>query len=206
MAQLALALRKKTEIEKRDLGSTMAKALTENPTIFLTPAPTAAEITNAGKAVEDQGLIVVQAEADLKAEIAKYEQLDAAFDEVLTRAGKYFENATKGDATLLALTGAPIKGASSPIGPLPAPGNLRVALGDKPGEDDLIWDPINGAMVYIVQYSTTANGPWLQGYMGTMSKCTIAGLTSGDEYFFQACGVGAAGQGPWSDIARKRAA
>jgi hypothetical protein len=188
------------------LASTMADAFTDNATVFPDPDPTPLELTTAGTALRTAITTLAQAEAALEGLRAAVDDKSAALNLVLTRASKFAENVTDGDPVKLALSGAPLRGAPAPIGELPAPGNLRASLGDKDGETDLIWDPTKGAMVYIVQYSTTANGPWLQGYMGTMSKCTISGLTSGQEYYFQVCAVGAAGQGVWSDIARKRAA
>ena len=206
MAQLALGLARKDKDQKIILADTMAKAFTENATTFPDPDPTPVAITAAGTALRTAITQLAEAEAVVEGKRAIVETKEDELDALLTKAGKYSENVTNGDPAKLALTGAPLKGTSAPIGELPAPGNLRVSIGDKPGENDLIWDAVKGAMVYLVRYGTTLNGPWTQGYMGTMSKCTIANLTSGQEYIFQSCAVGAAGQGAWSDIASKRAA
>jgi hypothetical protein len=48
-------------------------------------------------------------------------------------------------------------------------------------------------------------GPWTQCYVGKASSCTVTGLTSGTQYWFQVCAIGAAGPSAWSDPATKRA-
>ena len=40
---------------------------------------------------------------------------------------------------------------------------------------------------------------------GKASSCTATGLTSGTQYWFQVCAIGAAGPSAWSDPATKRA-
>ncbi len=49
------------------------------------------------------------------------------------------------------------------------------------------------------------SGPWTQCYVAKASSCTITGLTSGTQYWFQICAIGAAGPSVWSDPATKRA-
>ena len=39
---------------------------------------------------------------------------------------------------------------------------------------------------------------------GKASICTVTGLTSGTQYWFQVCAIGAAGPSAWSDPATKR--
>jgi hypothetical protein len=206
MAQLALALARKTLDEKILLADTMAQGLTDNPTVFPDPDPTPVAITAAGTALRAAITALAEAEAVVEGRRADVLAKSEVLGGLLTKSAKFMENVTDGDPVKLALSGAPLKGAPAPIGELPAPGNLRASLGDNPGEDDLIWDGVKGGMVYIVQFGTGLDGPWTQGYMGTASKCTITGLISGQEYVFRVCAVGTAGQGPWSDIAAKRAA
>jgi hypothetical protein len=40
---------------------------------------------------------------------------------------------------------------------------------------------------------------------GKASSCTVTGLTSGTQYWFQVCASGAAGPSAWGDPATKRA-
>jgi hypothetical protein len=62
-----------------------------------------------------------------------------------------------------------------------------------------------GVQTYIAQYATSPNGPWTECYVGKASSCTVTGLTSGTQYWFQVRAIGAAGPSAWSDPATKRA-
>jgi hypothetical protein len=94
----------------------------------------------------------------------------------------------------------------TPVGPLPRPANLVATGGDHDGTVDLAWDAIKrGVQTYIAQQATSASGPWTQCYVGKPSSCTVTGLTSGTQYWFQVSAIGAAGPSPWSDPATKRA-
>ena len=79
------------------------------------------------------------------------------------------------DAAELQSGGWELRGAPTPVGPLPAPANLAATGGDLEGEVDLSWD------------------------------ANPRGLISGTQYWFRVRAVGAAGPGPWSDPATKRA-
>jgi hypothetical protein len=59
--------------------------------------------------------------------------------------------------------------------------------------------------VYIAQVVPASGGEYTQCYVGQASGCTVKGLDSGKEYWFRVCALGAAGEGPWSDRAAKRA-
>ena len=70
----------------------------------------------------------------------------------------------------------------------------------------LSWDAIRrGVQTYIAQQAISPSGPWTQCYVGKASSCTVTGLTSGTQYWFQVCPIGAAGPSAWSDPATKRA-
>ncbi len=71
---------------------------------------------------------------------------------------------------------------------------------------DLTWDAIRrGVQTYVAQHSTSPSGPWTECYLGNASSCTVTGLTSGTQYWFQVRAIGAAGPSAWSDLATKRA-
>ena len=115
------------------------------------------------------------------------------------------ETVTKDPATLqsggwdLASTHA------SPVGPMAAPANFHATSGDNPGEVDLGCDTQAGVQTHMVEYSTSATGPFTLGYTGKKSSCAILGLVSGTIYWFQMWAVGAAGPGPKSGPLMKRA-
>ena len=80
------------------------------------------------------------------------------------------------------------------------------AGGDSESTVDLTWDAIRrGVQSYVAEQATASSGPWTQCYVGRASKCTVTGLTSGTQYWFQVRAIGAAGPSAWSDPATKRA-
>lgn len=92
------------------------------------------------------------------------------------------------------------------MGDLPAPDDLRAAMGDVDGEIDLVWDRVRGASAYVVQMCPDpTRGDWTQAALSTSSKATVPGLTSGQTTYFRVAALGAAGQGAWSDVASKMA-
>ena len=94
----------------------------------------------------------------------------------------------------------------APVGQLPQPANLVATGGDLEGTVDLSWDALRrGVQTYIAQQATSPSGPWTQCYVGKASSCTVTGLTSGTQYWFQVRAIGAAGPSAWSDPATKRA-
>ncbi len=92
-----------------------------------------------------------------------------------------------------------------PLGPLPAPVNLRVAAGEAPGTCGLSCKAVNGGKTYVAEWALSPSGPWTQFYVGTKLRCVATGLTSGTLYYFRMAVVGAAGQSPWSNITEQRA-
>jgi len=204
MAELALGLDRKNLDQKMTLGASMVSACTDNPN---TPGdnPVLALITAKQAAITAKRKDIVAAQTALDNEEAALAQLEQEHDELLVAEKKHLESVTRGDRAKLSTVGAPLKGEAAPIGPLPAPRNLRLTSNDHEGGLDAMCDTLDGARMWIFRYATTPNGPWTQGYMGTQSRCTILGLSSGQEYFVQAQAIGTAGPSPWSDLARKRA-
>ena len=114
--------------------------------------------------------------------------------------------ALTGAAATLQSGGWELQAARAPVGQLPQPANLVATGGDLEGTVDLSWDALRrGVQTYIAQQATSSSGPWTQCYVGKASSCTVTGLTSGTQYWFQVCAIGAAGPSAWSDPATKRA-
>jgi len=109
------------------------------------------------------------------------------------------------DAAQLQSGGWHLRGAPTPVGPMPAPQNLSATAGDLDGEVDLSWEPVSGRDTYVGEHSISATGPWTQFYIGKKSGTTATGLASATMYWFRIRAVGTAGSGPFSDIAQKRA-
>jgi hypothetical protein len=148
---------------------------------------------------------VVEAVSRLDTLESELETLERQLDELLTAEGAYIQSASAGQENKILSAGVEVADAPSPVGQLPAPANLRATGGDLEGEADLSWDPVPGRDTYIAECASAATGPWNQIYVGKRSSCTTSDLSSGQMYYFRVRAVGAAGPGPWSDIAHKRA-
>jgi len=65
---------------------------------------------------------------------------------------------------------------------------------------------MRGARIYKVQLSADTVSPpanWTDKANPTRSKCTLAGLTSGQKLWVRVKAIGANDEGPWSDVAWK---
>ena len=204
MIQLALGLSRRNLDQKISLATDLVAGLTNN-TYFTDPDPELAAITAKIAAIGQKRKDIAKTAATLATQELELDQLEQDLGGLITQTGAYIISASKGDPVKVATTNAPIKGEGAPVGALAAPGNLRLTTSDQEGALDGMCDRVYGAASYLARYSTSANGPWTQGYAGSASRFTLTGLVSGQEYFVQVCAVGPEGPGPWSDIARKRA-
>ncbi len=204
MAQVALKLREKTVDEKLTLTQTVVGSMTGNAS-FATPSPPLAGLTSAASAVTAKRAEVASAETALATRQSELDTLVQQLEQLLTQEASYVQNASQGDETKILSASMPVKDQAAPIGPLPAPGNLRASGGDLEGTCDGMWDPVSGRDTYIAEYATNVAGPWTQFYVGKKSSATASGLASGQLYFFRVRAVGTAGPGPWSDVAQERA-
>ena len=87
------------------------------------------------------------------------------------------------------------------------PENLAATAGDLDGEIDLVWEPVEGANSYIIQYSRSEKEPvnWIQDDVVSRSSYTVSRLKSGHNYWFRVAAAGSKGQGHWSKPISKKA-
>jgi hypothetical protein len=123
----------------------------------------------------------------------------------LTSLASWAQGVVSGNGPKLEAAGFPLERPRLPIGPLPAPVNLRSVAGEEPGTADLSCKAVRGGKSYLAQCALAPVGPWNTIYTGTKPRCLATELTSGTVYYFRFAVVGAAGQSPWSDISEKRA-
>jgi hypothetical protein len=55
---------------------------------------------------------------------------------------------------------------------------------------DAIW---RGVQTYVAQQAASPSGPWTECHVGKASSCTVTGLTSGTQFWFQVRAIGTAG-------------
>jgi hypothetical protein len=171
--------------------------LTDNPH-YLTPSPTLAPvqtaldefITSVSDAVNG-GVTLTSIKNDKRAVLVA----------LLRQLANYVQANCKGDMTILLSSGFPIqKPQRSPIGVLPAPGNLTVTLGARSGELNASAAPIAGAAIYNWRV-TAATAPTVvvQSAQTTAASNIFDNLTPGVVYNVEANAVGSAGPSDWSD-------
>jgi hypothetical protein len=111
-----------------------------------------------------------------------------------------------GDKAAMQALGLDVVEGGAVMGVLPSPTNVRSRRGPLEGTVSVIWGAVRGRLVYKVEQSLEANGPWTVVYEGGRAQTLIGGLVSGQEYFFRVRCVGSSGPGTLSDITKTRAA
>jgi len=200
---IALGLAKRPPEDKAALGTDIWNSTKTKPE-FTAASPTPAELKTAIDGVTGQVTLIAATQAALDAATLGMPDKTAILDDVLGRYASFAESKSK-DKAVLAGWSFPVRAERSPVGQLPAPGDLQVSQGDMASSLEPHWDPVRGATAYIVDIAESADGPWTQKYVGTKANCIITGLVSGKEYWLRVCAVGAAGPSDWSDRASKRA-
>lgn len=206
MKKPKLELQNKTDAELNAFAGSVLTGLTGNPH-FPSPDPELSELSDAITEFHDahQDFIVKQSGA--KTATALKKQKRKALEGVLNDLAGFVDRKAKGEEAKILSANMPVRDDRTPIGELPPPANLSATYGDHPGEVDLLWDPVKGTRTYDVEYRLH-DGPseWARFASVSPSRATVTGLEPGAEYAFRVRAVGAAGPGPWSDEAVKRAA
>jgi len=138
----------------------------------------------------------------------KRDAKDAA-DTAATKLARFFE--AKKDITPAQVQGLGFTLKSDATPPsIVAPDGLDVKFGDVPGQVSVHWNPVPGAVTYMVHYrlANTPDAPWQLGYNNSTSDCRVNGLTPGALYEFKVCVVfaGRDQPGPACSVVEHRAA
>jgi len=196
MAQVITGLKGKNVDEKITYGETLITSLTGNPHITIDPAKLT-ELTDAKTELDTDRQAAKNAQQASLAAFQAQNASEKAFDVVVSDISKIV-NATLKDPEKLLSTGLPLKDEGGPVGELPPPEDFSVTYGDAAGELDTQWDPVDGAVSYLVQINFTEpenEDAWTEAGTPTQSKFTIENLTSGDRVYIRVIAVGTAGQG-----------
>ena len=145
-------------------------------------------------------------EAELELAVSQLDDQREQVSNILASLGSGVEQLAGGETTIVLASGFDVLADPAPVGPLPAPQNLRVTTADIEGQVNARWSKVRGASAYIVECVPEAGGEWKQVTVITKASYTLAGLESGKKYRLRVCAVGSNGQGPWSDEAVKMAA
>ena len=206
MGKVRLGLKKMPILDKIALATRIVTAMTGNPN-FATPNPALADITAQTTALRTSYNAALSKRAQAKAATDLQDADEKELDLKLTQASLYVENVSAGNDGKILSAGMNLRHNIVRIGELSVPKNLLAKAGGGDGEIILNWDPVRGARSYVVEITTDANVPssWKHKTNVTESSAAITGLTSGGKFWFRVAGVGAAGQGPFSDPAAKYA-
>jgi hypothetical protein len=207
MTKFKLELKRLKPADKVALGAAHIAAMTGNTSYpAATRVPTDAQVQTAQDDLEAANAAVDATEIAWKMAIQGRDQKEDAWDTVITARANNCEAVTPTDLAALQSTGFPLRSASTPVGELPAPGDLRATARTEEGQIDLRCDTVAGANSYEWQFRPHAdNGAWQAIKASTTRKIVATNLTPGQLYAFRVRAIGAAGPGTWSDEAVERA-
>ena len=137
--------------------------------------------------------------------LSQRDDAEAAWNTTLNGLAGVTENATQGVKTAILSAGFDVRGTRTPTPPLQAPAGMNVATNGSPGVSKLKWNPVHGAVSYLVEQSPdpiTDQG-WVQVDTPTKASCEIGGAEPGKILWFRAAAVNASGAGPWSEPAKR---
>lgn len=167
--------------------------------IYPTLEPSAVDFKATHDALGTNIALIASLEAQLEAARAAQPGIVEAHEDNIRKRAAYVETTSGGDPAKIPLGGFAVAGAPEPIGPLPAPQNVKATMSTFPGVVKVQCEVIEGTKSYIAECREHIDGTaWVQFSIGPR-KCEKSGLTSGKYYAFRMAVVGAAGQSPWSD-------
>lgn len=120
----------------------------------------------------------------------------------------YVQSVAGNDPTIVLSANMEIVPMAPPVGELVAPEKLVVKTNGLEGVIRLNWPRVRGTRNYAVERTTNPNdsATWEQIAMPPRASYVDEGLTSGTKYWYRVAANGAAGLGPWSNVASKVAA
>ncbi len=205
MSKPKLELKKRTDDNLITFSQGVVTAMTGNAN-FATPMPALTVITAAITDLQTKIGTVTDLQNQLRAAHTAKDNSRANLETQLTYLANYVEIAAAGDDNKIETAGMPVRSPGAPVGLPAAPQNLNATASDFPGTIDLVWDPVPGAATYEIQCKVhDSPTPFQNAKSSTSSRTTLEGLIPGTLYAFQVRALGAAGPGPYSDEAVKRA-
>jgi len=160
---------------------------------FPTPSPTLAELLAGRGSLE---VAIAEAMGGDHEKVFLRNKAEAELDKLIVRLAMYVSQVANGDAAIILSSGFELRKEGDPIGPLPAPSDLRGSTGELPGTTHLRWKPVHGAYYYQVYMSTTDpndGASWV--LVGMTSKASFDGteLEPATHVWYRVECLGAAG-------------
>ncbi len=205
MAKPRLDLRKKKDVELKSFAEAVVKAMQESEHFAEHQAlveEASEQVTEFSTALAEQS----SAEITLRTATKRKQAARKKAEDALTTLAALASSVSRGDAGVILDTHMPLRRQRTPVGHLPAPGDLRAEVSDFEGACDLTWDRVQGSSVYEVEFKLQPqDAPWQRFAIVTPAKARVKGLTPGVMYYFRVRAIGTAGPGTWSDVALCRA-
>lgn len=171
--------------------------MTGNPA-YPAPVPTLAQVT----AARNTYIAAVDAAKDSRRQLVVRNQQRGAFVTLLRTLALYVQVASGGDLATLLSSGFTAQRSKQPVGPLPAPANLRLVRGTNSGQIIARCNRMPRAGAYGWRYASSATpAMWVSVESTFAASTTIEGLAPGTQYTVQAQALGTNGSSDWSDAA-----
>ena len=178
--------------------------MTGNPS-FPAPNPDLALVSSAETALNVA--IAAAANRDSVAIADRNTKYGFLYD-LLNQLGDNVQDTAKGDKDIILSSGFEVRKTPEPIGILPAPQDVNSDLGSLDGSIAGRWRAIYGAGIYVVEINETDpndEAAWSFALNSTKSRVLVEDLDPGKLYYLRIAAIGAAGQGPWSEVSNSRA-
>ena len=178
-----------TILERLNKGGLIITASTNNPLVPGNAAPLA-EFSTAQADYLAASTAVDAARDALKQLVTTRDAAGTVWVGKLNQLAGFTESATNGDAAAIQSAGFGVRGPKTPSIPLPAPDGVLAKTNGSPGVTKLSWNPMEGAVLYVVQQSPTpiTAESWAQVAMSTKASCETATVEPGKEYWFRIAG------------------
>ena len=197
-----LNLRKVKAVDLHQIATNVLTAMTGNP-VFPNPTPGLATIAATLARAQARNTEADELYQQWRAKRAECREADAELTGLLQALVSYVQSASGGDEAAILSAAMSVFAPRVAIGSLPAPGRVRTRPNGSETSCLVEWSPIYGAASYVVECATDPTGDWRVVAVSVRAEAEITGLASGTRYYFRVRAIGAAGDGPWSDIASK---
>jgi len=205
MSYVALKLNQKSLDQKLDFATSLGANLTTYVADFPLPPVTPGQLTSKVAGINAKKLEVGAAQTALDTKLTELDNLEVDLDTSLTLEGKFIDDKSGGVAAKILELGVEVQADRTPPSTPDVMRNVRLMVGDNPGEIKTTGRSDPNAKAYKHQISTDPTKPelWMLKYASPNPRHVLKALTSGQKIYHRMCGVGKkkTGDGPWSDIA-----
>ncbi|MCB9170876.1 MAG: fibronectin type III domain-containing protein [Flavobacteriales bacterium] len=179
--------------------------LTGNPH-FPDPQPSLMELTKAIDRLQAANLAALDRG---RLAIMERNAAEKAMNDMLTRMAAYVNSAALGDPLKLASSGFLLAKRPRPISSLREPRQIKARPTPFPGQVEIRWEGVRGALVYEVERAVGAFGPdrrWVRIAVTSKPRLLVEDLGSNEQHTFRVYAIGTRTYSPYSQEASSKAA